>query len=135
MFDMAGPMHEAVAPSAVADRFGRLVAWNCDVLSKIMKEIIARRDGLQIQPDHPADIKRLETDMKLSRYVLGEVHEVVRLPHYEQADRRFNADSVQLGQSVEMQLHRFVQTLAAMYQDNPVSSVKHVGTCVRFVWH
>uniref|UniRef100_A0A7S2YKF8 Phosphodiesterase n=1 Tax=Entomoneis paludosa TaxID=265537 RepID=A0A7S2YKF8_9STRA len=131
MFDeidgISGHVKTKVPQTSVADRYGRLIAWNCDILSKIMKQIIARREALEVQPDTPEQIKRIETELKLSRYVLGEVQEVVRLPHYKQADHFFDPDSVELGVTVENQLHRFVQTLAAMYQDNPFHNFEHAS--------
>lgn len=102
-----------------ADKYNRLVAWNCDILAKLLTQIVARRESRRTDPDPVAEIRKLEEQYGSNRYVLSEVQEIVRLPKFEADSQRVDPWSVQLSEEVLSQLKDYVQTLAAMYRDNP----------------
>jgi len=119
-----------VAPAPTvpsADKYNRLVAWNCDILAKLLTQIVARRESRRTEPDPVGDIRKLEEQYGSNRYVLSEVQEIVRLPKYEADSQRVDPWSVQLGEEVLSQLKDYVQTLAAMYRDNPFHNFEHAS--------
>lgn len=110
-----------------ADKYNRLVAWNCDILAKLLTQIVARRESRRTEPDPINDIRKLEEQYGSNRYVLSEVQEIVRLPKYEAHAQRVDPWSVRLGDEVLGQLKDYVQTLAAMYRDNPFHNFEHAS--------
>eukprot|EP00523_Entomoneis_sp_CCMP467_P001058 CAMPEP_0168743416 /NCGR_PEP_ID=MMETSP0724-20121128/13565_1 /TAXON_ID=265536 /ORGANISM="Amphiprora sp., Strain CCMP467" /LENGTH=1154 /DNA_ID=CAMNT_0008791045 /DNA_START=91 /DNA_END=3556 /DNA_ORIENTATION=+ len=119
-----------VAPAPAvpsADKYNRLVAWNCDILAKLLTQIVARRESRRTDPDPVADIRKLEEQYGSNRYVLSEVQEIVRLPKFEADSQRVDPWSVQLSEEVLSQLKDYVQTLAAMYRDNPFHNFEHAS--------
>eukprot|EP00522_Entomoneis_paludosa_P017187 CAMPEP_0172444826 /NCGR_PEP_ID=MMETSP1065-20121228/4825_1 /TAXON_ID=265537 /ORGANISM="Amphiprora paludosa, Strain CCMP125" /LENGTH=1178 /DNA_ID=CAMNT_0013195527 /DNA_START=75 /DNA_END=3611 /DNA_ORIENTATION=+ len=120
-----------VAPAAPAvpsaDKYNRLVAWNCDILAKLLTQIVARRESRNTQPDTVSEIRKLEEQYCSNRYVLSEVQEIVRLPKFEAESQRVDPWSVQLSEDVLGQLKDYVQTLAAMYRDNPFHNFEHAS--------
>eukprot|EP00522_Entomoneis_paludosa_P013724 CAMPEP_0172441438 /NCGR_PEP_ID=MMETSP1065-20121228/1982_1 /TAXON_ID=265537 /ORGANISM="Amphiprora paludosa, Strain CCMP125" /LENGTH=1154 /DNA_ID=CAMNT_0013190803 /DNA_START=176 /DNA_END=3640 /DNA_ORIENTATION=+ len=118
----------AAAPAVPsADKYNRLVAWNCDILAKLLTQIVARRESRSTEPDAVAEIRKLEEQYGSNRYVLSEVQEIVRLPKFEADSQRVDPWSVQLGEEVLNQLKDYVQTLAAMYRDNPFHNFEHAS--------
>ncbi|KAL7580174.1 hypothetical protein ACA910_012925 [Epithemia clementina (nom. ined.)] len=110
-----------------ADKYNRLVAWNCDILAKLLTQIVARRESRRTEPDPISDIRKLEEQYGSNRYVLSEVQEIVRLPKYEAYAQRVDPWSVRLSEEVLGQLKDYVQTLAAMYRDNPFHNFEHAS--------
>jgi len=119
-----------VAPAPAvpsADKYNRLVAWNCDILAKLLTQIVARRESRRTVPDPVGEIRKLEEQYCSNRYVLSEVQEIVRLPKFEAESQRVDPWSVQLSEDVLSQLKDYVQTLAAMYRDNPFHNFEHAS--------
>mmetsp|Transcript_113 Transcript_113/g.338 ORF Transcript_113/g.338 Transcript_113/m.338 type:complete len:136 (-) Transcript_113:1036-1443(-) len=110
------PPAAAVAPKASVDKYNRLVAWNCDILTKLLTQIVARRQSRNSEPDSPAEIRAVEEQYQSNRYVLSEVQEIVRLPKFEAESQKVDPWSVQLSEDVLRQLKDYVSTLAAMYR-------------------
>ena len=110
-----------------ADKYNRLVAWNCDILSKLLTQIVARRESRRTDPDDIGEMKKIEEKYRSNRYVLSEVQEIVRLPKYEANAQRIDPSSVHLSEDVLGQLKDYVQTLASMYRDNPFHNFEHAS--------
>ena len=110
-----------------ADKYNRLVAWNCDILAKLLTQIVARRESRRKDPDSIGEIRALEEKYRSNRYVLSEVQEIVRLPKYEANAQRVDPLSIHLSEDVLGQLKDYVQTLASMYRDNPFHNFEHAS--------
>ena len=110
-----------------ADKYNRLVAWNCDILSKLLTQIVARRESRRTDPDDIGEMKKIEEKYTSNRYVLSEVQEIVRLPKYEANAQRVDPLSIHLSEDVLGQLKDYVQNLASMYRDNPFHNFEHAS--------
>lgn len=129
-----GSDDQASAEVVVLDeKTSRLVKWNVDILSRYLKQIVARRQacGFKCDPFH-----RLRTaevlDRRMEGTVLEHAKDIISMPHYnDMAERRrIDPESIKLGDEVEQQLLKYVQTMAAMYRDNPFHNFE---VCCKFV--
>jgi len=108
----------------------RLVDWNSDVLARLLRQVVARR--LAKSKDTKENTKECspalfkKTD---GTTVLDEVQEIIHLPEFEAevARRQVEADSVDLGEDVMLQLRGFVTIVATMYKDNPFHNFEHAS--------
>jgi hypothetical protein len=97
----------------------RLIDWNVEILSRLLKHVIARRNalGLEYMPDEEVTFERAE-----GQTVLEEVREIITLPKFDAsaAKRQEDPEKMELDEDVKEQLHKYVSTLAAMYRHNPL---------------
>jgi hypothetical protein len=101
----------------------RLVDWNVEILSKILKHIIVRRNALGLQ----STSDELTLNQPEGQTVLEEVREIITLPNFEAAAARMQEDpeKIDLGDTVKDQLHDYVFTLASMYRANHFHNYEH----------
>lgn len=102
--------------SDVSAKTARLIDWNKDMLLRLLKAIVARRQarndtGPSAEPDENFDRAQGMT-------VLDEVKEVVSLPAFNPAvvQREVDPDSIELDEDVVAELGCFVATIASMYR-------------------
>ena len=108
----------------------RLIDWNTALLIKQLRLIVAQRQAMGTKPDSLDSIHALERGQTQGEgTVLDEVVEVVNLPKFDArcASAETEADNIQLGENVEMQLRDYVQTIAAMYRNNPFHNFEHAS--------
>lgn len=119
----------------VADK--RLVTWNVDILSKLLKQIIARRRSRKnlftIGEPSQKTASRRSITVPSRNNLLDEVVDVLALPHFDEKLFKNHVDpnTIELPIKVTSQLNDFVSTIAAMYNNsNPFHSFEHAR--VRF---
>lgn len=99
----------------------RLVGWMVEVLSKLLKHIIARRqaEGILDSDQTPEEEARLERPE--GQTVLEEVQEIITLPQFDAsaAAKQEDPEKMVLDPLVKDQLHDYVFILFSMYRDNP----------------
>lgn len=104
------------------EKTSRLVKWNVDILSRYLRKIVARRqaDGNDCEPMHRIVTQEV-MDKRKEGTVLDYTKDTICMPHYNAAaeKRRVDPESIKLGEKVEEQLLKYVQTIAAMYRENP----------------
>jgi len=108
----------------------RLVDWNVDIMKRLLREIVARRDACELTPDSVSRIRLLEhTKLGKESGVLDEVEEIITLPKFnaKAAENQKDPDSFDLSEEVSKQLHEYVQTIAAMYRHNPFHNFEHAS--------
>jgi len=108
----------------------RLVQWNTEVLARFLREVVARREASGISNDSSETIAQHEQDvLKDSSIVLDEVKDVVWIPKFDSdaASKQKSANEVELGDGVVEQLQSYIQTIAAMYRDNPFHNFEHAS--------
>lgn len=100
-------------------RTTRLIDWNVEILSRLLKQVIARRNalGLEYMLDDEGTLERAE-----GQTVLEEVREIITLPKFDAsaAKRQEDPEKMELDEDVRDQLHNYVSTLASMYRHNPL---------------
>ena len=110
-------------------KIARLVDWNVDVLSRLLKQIIAKNQVMgsptEIFPSSPGWLR----DDSTGRTVLDEVKETIALPpfHARMVKLQDEADRTTLDSEVTQQLKEFVSSVAAMYHDNPFHNFEHAS--------
>ncbi|CAB9519313.1 Receptor-type guanylate cyclase gcy [Seminavis robusta] len=103
----------------------RLVDWNVEVLSKLLKHVIARRNALGLSaPDDEVKLERPD-----GQTVLEEVREIITLPKFDAsaAKKQEDPEKMELDPLIKEQLHDYVSTLASYYRDNPFHNYEHAS--------
>jgi len=125
----SAPVHAVMAApiSTAAEKHQRLISWNTDILARLLTQIIARRESRQERPDAPERIRRLEESVGRDDTVLSEVTEVIMLPNFDATSNTIDPSRIELSEDVVNQLRDYVQTLAAMYRENPFHNFEHAS--------
>ena len=107
----------------------RLVCWNCEIMSPLLKMIVARRNAERKQRvlvENREIVSQLESSIGSTVNVLDEVEEIISLPHYDgkvQKKIKTDLDKIMLGSEVTDQLREYVETLSSLYLNNPFHNV------------
>ena len=116
--------------SSLPPRIKRLVDWNVDVLKRLLKQVVAKRNAdinaEKYDLNHPVMMKH-EMNIGSDTYVLSEVTEIIRLPGYSNVKMEENPNKVVLPDGVEAQLRLYVASVAAMHRDNPFHNFEHAS--------
>jgi class 3 adenylate cyclase len=127
-----------------ADHIRRLVDWNADILSRLLRSVIAKRDSSSSASKHngyrrgeEAIVTGMPTTIDLQNSghsqcrgsVLDEVKEIIELPGFDAVAARNQESlaSIELESTVATQLHEFVSCIAAMYKPNPFHNFEHAS--------
>ena len=97
------------------DRMKRLIDWNVEMLSQLMKEIGARRANI------PKSRRESMKTVSTKTIPLDEVREIIHLPEFDShnASKHLSPEDVALPLEVTKQLHHLVSAIASMYNENP----------------
>jgi class 3 adenylate cyclase len=97
----------------MSDKTNRLIDWNCDVLIRLLKQIVAARDaaGEKVEGAPP-----LLLEGNVEQTCLEEVIEIITLPEFDAKVLRKQRDpeEIELGINVEQQVHDYVSNIAVM---------------------
>lgn len=109
----------------------RLIDYNVDMLCQHLKNILARRQVLDMagqgsQGESPPQVHVISIE---SSTVLEEVTEVIRMPNFDARAYKdhVDPDSIELDTKVISQLKRYVSVIAAMYRNNPFHNFEHAS--------
>jgi class 3 adenylate cyclase len=114
-----------------SDKVLRLVGWNVEVLLRLIKQIVARRQAsirrsksLPVASEETVTQGIFGTDM-----VLDEVKEIIELPQFDAkaAKNQLDIDSIELDARVPMQLEEYVMTIGSGYRENPFHNFEHAA--------
>jgi hypothetical protein len=113
------------------EHYERLIDWQVELFSKILREIVAGRDMSSVKnetmPDPTAVVRR-------DGPVYEEVLECIQLPKFDPraVKARVNkSESVELPPEVVSELHAFISTIASQYRQNPFHSYAHASHVVQ----
>lgn len=105
----------------IDDRMNRLIEWNVEILSKFLRQIVARnrtlprRDGARFDPTEHAN-------SSVSSF-LEEVKEIIHLPEFskwvENVDGSDSDSEDEMDDIIIAELRDFVTCVAGMYRNNP----------------
>ena len=106
----------------------RLVQWNTEIIGQILKEIVARRNAIDHEPDPEFQLAELEKgSLMRDHMVLEECADVIELPTFCASKKQRTAEPNELPTVVVDQLRDFVQTIAMMYRRNPFHNFEHAS--------
>jgi hypothetical protein len=125
--------HGIPQQTPMSPKVARLVEWNVDVLKRLLKLIVAKRNSCP-QPRFSTDtidaVRRAEVAMQSSHSMpLNEVKEIITLPKYDgrTQKKKVNPQTIDLPPVVVAQLRAFVEALAMQYRDNPFHNFEHAS--------
>jgi len=131
--NMEDPVKEPETKS-LSPKLNRLVRWNADVLVRLLKAIVARRNATQdlgatshipkSAYHHPHSN---ETDFNRSGTVLSEVKEIIALPKFDVRAVKNQQDprTIELDHVVVDQLISYITIIASLYRENPFHNFEH----------
>ena len=105
----------------------RLVDWNVQILSRLLKLIVARRQACAWSKEIPEAVSEDALMGNNGTTVLDEVKEIVSLPKYIATETEVNPDDVELSQDVLQQLNTFVFSIGSWYRANPFHNFEHAS--------
>lgn len=123
------------AQKAASAKVQRLIDWNCEMLMKHLKGVVARREVLDRNMTSPkgrasgARLRILEAQIARAGTVVDEIVEIIELPRFE-AEAIANeqdAKNIDVGDEVAHQLRDYVSVLASMYRENPFHCFEHAS--------
>lgn len=109
------------------DKHERLVAWNCDILSKLLSQVIAHRLSHDVTPDPVEKIRELEKEFGEKHLIMSEVTEIMKLPKETTPGTAVDPYSIELSETLLKQLNEYVSSLATMYRNNPFHNFEHAS--------
>lgn len=114
------------------DKLLRLVNWNVEVLSNLIKEIVARRKAMgniESSPKRLSDLEKASCNPVDDIIAIDEVKEIIFLPKFdaEAARNEVDPEKIELPDGVAIQLKSYVMTLASLYRDNPFHNFEHAS--------
>lgn len=112
----------------------RLVDWNVEMLARLIKQIVARRQassGDEVTTTSESEASTIE----LSGCPLDEVKEIIMLPEFDiqAAKKQVDADEIELDPKVIEQLRSYVTTVCKLYYANPFHNFEHASHVVMSV--
>jgi class 3 adenylate cyclase len=114
----------------MSNKTSRLIDWNVDVLSRLIKQIIAQRKASS-SPTKDSTKKHFcpGDNRGAATTVLDEVTEILALPEFdaEAARRQQDPQNIELNANITTQLQQYVSNVSAMYQNNPFHNFEHAS--------
>ncbi|KAL7569354.1 hypothetical protein ACA910_010443 [Epithemia clementina (nom. ined.)] len=120
----------------VDDKTQRLVEWNVEIMVKLLRQIVARREGCEILVGRKSwkttvlDREKWEEEIGGNGgTVLDEVKEVIMLPKFDHAVAKASrtAKPIELSLTVLAQLRDYITFVATMYTDKPFHNFEHAS--------
>ncbi|CAB9505272.1 Receptor-type guanylate cyclase gcy [Seminavis robusta] len=110
-------------------KIGRLIEWNVEVLSGLLRSIVARRSSMGKKQG------KVLASTVAGSMVLDEVVEIITLPEYNASDvkKQIDPETISLDPEVVGQLTSLVQRIASSYRANPFHSFEHASHVVMSV--
>ena len=117
--------------NVLGERTRRQADYTVEVLSRILKKLVAQRRGTQAMvPPTPIELSRfaqMETSLAKRSLPVEDVNEAIDFASYLQKPVVLNGDKVQLPRNVLDQLEDFVTTIASMYKPHAFHCWEHAS--------
>ena len=139
----ASVIEKAAMDKLATEKTARLIDWNCDVLLRLLKQIVARRRAMaKYKRESIVGLHNLKSSRRASMNgsahgimdesnengtVIDEVSQIITLPKLDLklAKAQEEADSIELEDEIVGQLNEYVSNIAAMYRENPFHNFEH----------
>jgi len=120
-------MVEGKQRKMVSGKHARLVDWNCEVIARYLKQIVANR--IAAGEVAPFSTEAAVLKPKQGKFVLDEVSEIIELPTFDSkvVATEKEALAVELSPDVMKQLRDFVMRVCLMYHENPFHNFEHAS--------
>jgi hypothetical protein len=105
-------------PNKDQERIPRLVDWNNELLLRLLKRVVARRDAMLQASGSILDAGESEVDaLDIGSAITDERMDIIEMHPFVAAP--FLPTPVEISDKVATQLHAYVTNIAALYHDNP----------------
>jgi hypothetical protein len=122
---------EIAAQTAYSKKAQNLIDWNAELLLKLLKKVVARRqitkkDGEENTGDR---VKEMQEVLGEGGTAIEEIVEIITMPKFDTNKNKEEVDpnTIDLGDNVAEQLRDYVSVLASMYRDNPFHCFEHAS--------
>jgi Adenylate and Guanylate cyclase catalytic domain len=102
--------------SQANQRIRRLIDWNSELLLRLLKQVVTRREAQYSSSTSQANLTAMARNIGARTMVVDEVAEIIEMPGFVIA--KCDAE-VQFSDDVVKQLYNYVAKIASMYNDNP----------------
>lgn len=101
--------------AATSKQFARMVTWNVEVLSRILKQILAKRQASGKKNQYLPVLRCQE-----GKTISDEVVEAITFPPFDafSTSEKLDVNSVSLPVPVQAQLHEYVSHICSLFRDN-----------------
>ncbi|GKY95745.1 hypothetical protein MPSEU_000535300 [Mayamaea pseudoterrestris] len=126
--DLKHSIEEKAQP--LSEKNMRLVSWNVEILSRVLREQVVRREARGVRPDSASTMRALElANIDSDSIPIDEIKDIVDIPAFDAdvAKRQKCAADVDLGSKISLQLQEYTLTIAALYRDNPFHNFEHAS--------
>jgi class 3 adenylate cyclase len=114
-------------PFALEEKSCRLVNWNVDVLLRLIKQIVVRRESGPLLPEQKGIIQEEQYKSIQTSGPLQEVKEIISLPGFVEANYQDDPEDILLPNEVVIQLHDYITHIAGLYRNNPFHNFEHAS--------
>ena len=99
----------------------RLVDWNVEILSRLLRGVVARRQTDSKRMDQSEHVSKTPVANSQERSAIDEVKEIIDLPEYNALHLEDDPSAVSLDPLVVSQLREYVEEIAVSYvkMNNP----------------
>lgn len=106
---------DIAAHAATSKQFSRMVTWNVDVLSRILKHILAKRQAAGKKNQYLPVLRCPE-----GKTIVDEVVEAIDFPPYDafSTKEKLDVGAVTLSVPVQAQLQEYVSHICSLFQEN-----------------
>jgi class 3 adenylate cyclase len=112
-------------------RKSRLINWNVEQLSCLIKQIVAHRSTIKESPTNSTICVNNDAKVESTAYVmpLDEVREIITLPEFDSIANcnKTNPETIELPDAVVDQLKMYVTWISSMYRCNPFHNFDHAS--------
>lgn len=117
------------------DKNHRLVDWVAEVMERLIKNIIARRNATKSKFRNIGlitDAAFFTLASSDGETVLDEVREIVELPEFDPIafSKQEDPEMIELSDEVKKQLKQYVLSIAFLYNKNPFHNFEHGKYCL-----
>ena len=121
--------------AALQPKISRLVKWNVEVLSRLLKKVVAKRNAIGNRRNYDTMLMIHEDELRKKYLVLDEVVEIIPLPAFDQHIHKRQEELAKLpGNQVELsdvvmdQLNLYVSCMAACHKkENSFHNFEHAS--------
>ena len=105
----------------------RLVKWNVDVLVRLLKQIVSKRNATGRPQNNELALTQAEGEIRKKFMVLDEVVDIIPLPGFDLQiyKRQEDPNSIELPSEVVEQMRLYVTMIAVMYRENSFHNFEH----------
>jgi hypothetical protein len=108
-------------------RIERLIKWNVDVLVRLLKQIVSKRNAMGRPQNNEMSLTTAEGEIRQKFMVLDEVVDIIPLPGFDPQiyKRQEDPNSIELPSEVVEQMRLYVTMIAVMYRENSFHNFEH----------